>query len=55
MPMQSILIYLRTVNTLLSNLMKYPRSKDMRISKTYFNRENSIISKLEDVIGIKEL
>ena len=46
---------MRTVDTLLLNFIKYPKLKDIRISSTYFNRENSIISKEGGMIGITEL
>ena len=54
MPAQSVLVYLRAVDNLLSKLIKCPESKKIRISRSYFDRENSIIGKVGGFIGATE-
>ena len=54
MPAQSVLVYLRVVDTLLTHLLKCPESKDTRVSRTRFDRKNSILGKVGGFIGVTE-
>ena len=54
MPAQSVLAYLRTIDTLLVDLIKCPESKDTRVSRSYFDRQNSVLGKVGGVIGVTE-
>ena len=54
MPAQSVLVYLRIVDTLLNHLIKFPDSKDLRVSRIYFHRTNSILGKVGRFIGVTE-